>query len=781
MSRARMIRLVAPVALAAAAASPARAEPPPESVRQPRLAPASVPAPDDAPVGPATPVAPADPDVTVEAAAAPIPAPIREAAAPSPAAVAGETIEIQAPTVPGAEATVGRELLERTERDDIHAVLGHVAGVYLREEDGYGLRPNIGMRGAAAERSAKVALLEDGVLIVPAPYSAPAAYYFPLVTRMSRIEVVKGPSSVVYGPNTVGGAVNLVGEPMPGERAGYVDAAVGSDRYAKLHGRFAERGERWGLMGEYVKLRTDGFKAIDGGGPSGFDKNDAQLWGRVHTSTRGHVYHQLDARVGFGDEESHETYTGLTGADFASDPQRRYAGTQRDRMIWDHWRFRLAHRLEIGSGFSLETTAYRHALDRVWGKVDGFVGNRDMAGLLADPMGGSNGVYYAVLTGQADSASPEEELIRGVNDRSFVSQGIQTRALVTTQVGPTGHRIDVGVRLHGDRADRRRREDAYAMMGGQLFRSERPSTQVLDSRASTLAVAMHAQDQVRWGRLAVTGGARLELLATAYDDHLTGAEQAADYAVLIPGGGVEYDLTPAASIVAGVHRGFVPVAPSGDAEVRPESSINYEAGGRWRAGRLSADVIGFFSDYSNLKGTCTQSSGCDAAQDGDEFNGGRVHVWGTEVQAASEIELPRALRLPLQASYTYTGSSFQHSFESEFAGWNQVMEGDELPYLPEHQASLASAVVASRWEVGAAARWHGATRDVAGQGAIDPGSRIDSLVTIDLSAHARLAGWAELYATCDNLLDEQRIVSRRPYGIRPNAPRLFMLGYKARF
>ena len=56
-----------------------------------------------------------------------------------------------------------------------------------------------------------------------------------------------------------------------------------------------------------------------------------------------------------------------------------------------------------------------------------------------------------------------------------------------------------------------------------------------------------------------------------------------------------------------------------------------------------------------------------------------------------------------------------------------------------------------------------------------------SLVTIDLTSHLRLADYAELYATCSNLFDEQVIVSRRPYGARPNPPRMIALGYKARF
>jgi len=694
-----------------------------------------------------------------------------------------ETIEIVDRAPPGARAELTKETLERDEYDDLHKVLGGIAGVYLRDEDGYGLRPNIGMRGAAADRSAKITLMEDGVLSGPAPYTAPAAYYVPLVTRMSRIEVTKGPSAIRFGPATVGGAIDMLGEPFPAARAGYVDIAGGSDRYGKLHARAAERQKRWGVMAEYVKLRTDGFKQLDGGGDTGFDKDDLQVTGRLMSEPTATAYHTLDLRAGYGEETSNETYTGLTDEDFARAPQRRYVGSSLDQMTWDHWRLRATHRVELGLHTRVETVAYRHKFHRAWGKVDGFVGQRDFYDLISAPEAGANAVYYAILTGQADSTSPEEELILGTNDRRFTSQGIQTTLATEQTTGPLTHHVDAGVRIHFDRADRRRYEDGYDMLGGELVRSQRQRATVLDTRAETIALATFAEDRIHYKKLELSAGLRLELIDTRFADRLTPELRDADYAIVIPGGGAEYHLTDELSVLAGVHRGFVPVAPSASADVRPESSINYEGGARWRDDRINADLIGFYSDYGNLKGSCTLASGCTEAMEGTEYNGGHVRVWGVEAQASGEVPVAtrRKLSVPFAVAYTLTQSAFQHSFSSEFAGWGTVKDGDELPYLPPHQLTVSAGLRHPRGELGVTGRWRAESRDVAGQGAIPAAVLAQSLLTIDLSAHVRLRPWAELYATCSNLLDEQVIVSRRPYGARPNPPRMVAVGYKARF
>ena len=140
-------------------------------------------------------------------------------------------------TVPGSGTVLHTEELERFDYSDINQVMSSVPGIYIREEDGYGLRPNIGIRGAVAERSLKITIMEDGILIAPAPYSAPAAYYIPNISRISGVEVLKGPAAIQTGPHTVGGAINLVTREVPDKPLRELDLSYGSDAFFK--GAFA--------------------------------------------------------------------------------------------------------------------------------------------------------------------------------------------------------------------------------------------------------------------------------------------------------------------------------------------------------------------------------------------------------------------------------------------------------------------------------------------------------------------------------------------------------------
>ena len=100
----------------------------------------------------------------------------------------------------GSAHFIGPDKLRLFSYGDVERILRAVPGVSLQLEDGYGLRPNISIRGVSTERSSRVTLLEDNVLIAPAPYSAPSAYDFPPPGRMQAFEGVKGPAAITQGP-----------------------------------------------------------------------------------------------------------------------------------------------------------------------------------------------------------------------------------------------------------------------------------------------------------------------------------------------------------------------------------------------------------------------------------------------------------------------------------------------------------------------------------------------------------------------------------------------------
>ena len=72
--------------------------------------------------------------------------------------------------IPGSMQRLSSKTLRQMSYSDPIRTLHALAGVNLVAEDGFGLRPNVGMRGSGTERSSRITLMEDGVLLAPAPY-----------------------------------------------------------------------------------------------------------------------------------------------------------------------------------------------------------------------------------------------------------------------------------------------------------------------------------------------------------------------------------------------------------------------------------------------------------------------------------------------------------------------------------------------------------------------------------------------------------------------------------
>lgn len=673
---------------------------------------------------------------------------------------------------PGSVHVVGSEVLERYKYDDPHATLQLVPGVYVRQEDGFGLRPNIGIRGAVSDRSQKVALLEDGVLFGPAPYSAPAAYYFPVIGRMRQMQVIKGPSAIKYGPQSVGGAIDLVTRAAPVASAGGLDLALGQFGYGKLHGHFGSADAQNAFLIEGVHLRSDGFKELPSGDETGFYRNEWMVKGSHAFDVASDLQHRLSLKLTYSDEQSDETYLGLSDEDFQADPLRRYGPSEHDRMRWHRTSIVVTHEIEPAYWLTINTAAYRHDLSRNWNKVNRF-GGASLFDVLTDSAAPENARFRAILSGEADSETEAEQLFVGPNQRDYVSQGVQTRAAVTGSTGPLSHRVEAGLRFHYDRIERRHSEDPYNVVGGAIVSTGAPTLVTTLNEADTYAVAAHVTDDLEWSGLTLTPGVRLELIRSRFEDHLTGAEPKRSLAVPLAGLGAHYALSEALGVLVGAHRGMSPPAPGAGND--PEISINYEGGVRYLSGRRRAEVIGYYNDYQNLTDICTLSSGCDEPNLDRQFEAGKARIYGLEALAEDELGFG-GFRLPLSLSYTLTLTEFLETFQSQDPIFGEVEAGDELPYVPRHQGRAS---VGLDFDIAGgylAATYVGRMREQSGSGPLDLALATDEQLTLDLGLHYQVLPKLRLYAQARNLLDGQFIASRRPYGARPNPPRWVQLG-----
>jgi Fe(3+) dicitrate transport protein len=331
--------------------------------------------------------------------------------------------------------------------------------------------------------------------------------------------------------------------------------------------------------------------------------------------------------------------------------------------------------------------------------------------------------------------------------------------------------------------------DAYAIDEGVMNRTERGTPGTDSNRIETgEAVAAFTQAEVEVGALTLTPGVRVEHITLRREDwgkEDPGRTQAPEVRentvdVVIPGLGVGYQFTPALNVFAGIHRGFAP--PNSKEGVEPEASVNYELGARYGSGALSAQVAGFFNDYSNLLGSDLAAAGGGGTT--DLFNGGDVHVAGLEVAASADLAPVlglAAFELPFRVAYTYTDASFQNSFESEFDAWGDVESGDELPYVARHQFASNLGVAWDRVRFDVRGNYVGAMRTEAGSADIGSVTHTDARFVLDLAAEFEVDERTAVFGSVRNVADEVYVVAARPAGLRPGLPRTFLLGVRTSF
>ncbi len=692
--------------------------------------------------------------------------------------------------IPGSVAYLSPKTLSKFSYTDINRTLRAVPGINLQEEDGFGLRPNIGLRGTGTERSSKITIMEDGVLMAPAPYSAPAAYYFPTIGRMQAVEILKGSSQIKYGPYTTGGAINLISTQIPEELAARVELLAGSYGGRNVHAYVGNSHKNVAYLGEAYIFGSDGFKTLDNGGNTGFIRQDYLGKIRVNTNPDARIYQSLTFKFGQVLETSNETYLGLTQEDFNQTPYRRYYGSQKDQINVRQQQLALTHQIKFSEQFKITTTAYRNNLHRNWYKLTKVTDSTGTAtgitAILDNPQAYPEAL--AIIKGQT-STNPDALDVKA-NNRTYYSQGIQTVLSSNYTTGNWQHMPEVGLRLHQDQMDRYQWVDEYAMNEGvmMLTKAGTPGTESNRIEGAS-AFAAYLQYKLKYGNLTLVPGLRYENILLSRQDYgkndpdRTGTdlqERSNRVAVWIPGVGIDYRFNPYISSFAGVHKGFSP--PGSKEGTKPEESINYEWGVRLNKAALSGEMVLFVNDYSNLLGSDLAAAGGGGSN--DLYNAGEVLTKGLEFRMSYDLlsrNLYTPFRLPLSVVYTYTDSRFQNSFDSENDSWGQVTAGDEFPYLAHHQLAFVTGLEHSKFSINLSGKYTSEMRTKPGQGVIPPNEKTDAWFVLDASTAYNLHTGIALFASVTNITNKVYLVSRRPAGLRPGMPRAFNIGIKANF
>lgn len=667
----------------------------------------------------------------------------------------------------GAAHHVRESTLRRFDDADPDRVFTGLPGVYVRSEEGYGLRPNIGMRGANSHRSRRVTLLEDGVLQAYAPYSSPSIFSMTAMTRVVGVDVYTGPTAILYGPLTIGGAIDLRTRDVPEGTSASFDYGYGSYGTSRLHFFAGTSNRRFGALVEGLQMSARGFQRIDfTGGSNGFELGDYALrafW----RETFGAVRHRLSAKLVVQSERSDESYLGLTDADFAADAYRRYVASSLDEFTRGRTQVELREQLDVGASLRITAVAYRSDVARAWYRLDRFRSGPSINAVLMNPTSAANAPYLALLRGDAETPDAAHALVYVNNDWRYVSQGVQLDARWTRRHDRWSHDLRAGLRLHNDSIDRHIGADGYSVLAHRLVPDLTPRASQNEDLAETTALSGYVHYALGYGSITFAPGVRVEEMWMTFTDRIAGRETSTPLTAIAPGASLVVDASEHARFFAGAHRGFTPPLPQDAATTSLETSWNYELGARLAtAHNASASAAAFFSDYDNITSQCTLTAGCTDID--HAYNGGRAWVWGAELAGSYTFRAGR-FDVPVQLAWTYTGSSFREGFASADPQLGTVHEGDSLPYVPAHQGSASVGVeLPQRGAIFVRAAYVGEMREEASQG--DLGRRTDAQVMLDASAQIRLLDHVTLTARAENLLQQEAIVSRRPWGARPLKP-----------
>lgn len=661
---------------------------------------------------------------------------------------------------PGSIQVITREELESARVFNFAEALRKVSGVYVRNEEGFGLRPNISIRGSDPTRSRKVLLLEDGIPLSYAPYGDNSSYYHPPIERFESVEVLKGSGQIEFGPVTVAGVVNYI-TPNPSPRPTFSLKVIGGNRdyfnsSAGFNGSFGDTG----ILISFTRKQGAGSRVNLRSGLNDFSSKV------IHTLNDSNV---LTFKYSHFYESSRLTYSGLTEAEFAADPRQN--PFRNDDLEFFRDGLSVSHSALLGPNASLTTNFYTSYFSRDWWRQSSNSDQRPNR-LGSDP----DCLSMADLsTTCGNQGTP----------RDFLTYGIEPRFNFQFDLGPVRNELKAGVRFHREKQNRR-------AFNGDSPNSRDGQVTEMNLRENT-AYSGFFQNRFVWRNFSFTPGLRVERVSFKRVNLLNGANAETNLTQLIPGFGAAFNPHTRFTVFAGVHRGFAPPGTSdiltnsgGVVDLDAELSWNYEAGVRLRPlDALMIEATYFRNEYQNQIVPASVAGGVGATN----TNGGSTLQEGFEINSRIDSGpiFQTDYNLFLQTAFTYLRTArFESIRFSGITGFEDVpINGNRLPYAP--QTLLNSSAGFNYRKLDGFVEMNYIGRQFSddlntleptanGQRGIIPGQ-----IYFNSTLNYRIEKLdSTFFITAKNIFDRLFIVDRSR-GIYPSSPRLIQMGWRWNF
>ena len=462
-------------------------------------------------------------------------------------------------------------------------VFNRTPGLHIVESDPSGFNTSISVRGLSTNRSWDFNMRQNGYDMTPDPMGYNEAYYTPALEWVEKIQLVRGASSLAFGPQ-VGGMLNYVLEAPAFSTSfrGMAQQSLGSYNLSSSLVKLKAGNERFAWIASHQYRKGDGFRPN-----SAFDSNQSYARLDVKSGKQNRLIVELTRS-----EVLSKQAGGLTESQFLSNPG--YSGRSRNFFHAD---------------WLMPVVKYQfQANSQLQGEIQ-------LLGIFS----GRSQVGFTKPNEIADLPSADGNYaVRQLDTDRYTSFGIEGRLAYRDSLIGRPMFLSSGFRLFDGRMERGQLGTANASPDFTLT-PILDFTRKLSFENQNLALYVENLWQIN-PRLAWTFGLRSEFIRSfAFQNQTAGQPTLRSRQLILFGSGLAYTLAPSLQAYANYSQSFRPVSfsdlvPSAttdqvDPDLKDARAQNVDIGIKGQWGQyLRFDISYFLLKYQNRIGQLSQKN-----------------------------------------------------------------------------------------------------------------------------------------------------------------------------